>query len=284
MLKTKIFVGYYKPNFIFKSDVFQPILTSDANEDWDCDDLIKDKTGINIADKNKYYGELSGHYWVWKNFLPTTDVDYIGFCHYRRFLDFGITPTPKVPFKPMFEKEFKKTFKKYTEKKITECIDGYDIILPYKMTFKSILYSQYLKWHPQDEMNFALNIIRDNYPEYIEAAKTVMGSKKMYICLNFIMKKELFNEYMEWMFGIFTELENRTDVTKYVDYAQVRTPAFIAERFFNIWLEHVVKTRNLKVLETTSVFILGEDYGKVDPQAYIDKYDYYTSLFANSGK
>ena len=41
-----------------------------------------DHTGDNISDKNCYYGELTGVYWVWKNMR--TD-GYIGICHYRRY-------------------------------------------------------------------------------------------------------------------------------------------------------------------------------------------------------
>ena len=48
--KVKIFVGYYKPDIIFKSNVYQPILT--ASVDWDTEDVIRDDSGINIAHKN----------------------------------------------------------------------------------------------------------------------------------------------------------------------------------------------------------------------------------------
>lgn len=271
--KVKIFVGYYKPNYIFKSDVFQPILTSDI--DWNPGNvLIRDNTGDNIADKNKYYGELSGHYWVWKNFLPTTDADYIGFCHYRRFLDFNITPLFEIPFRPVDGEEFKELFKEYTEETILNCIEGYDIILPQIATFRGIVYAQYLNWHPKDDMDFALNIIRDNYPEYVDAAMKVMGSTKMYICLNFIMRKELLNEYMEWAFGLLSKLEKRTDWSKYVEYSDVRVPAFIMERFFNIWLTYMIESKNLKVLNTSSLLLVGEEYCNAEAESKLKKYDF----------
>ena len=41
-----------------------------------------DDTGDNISEKNCYYGELTGVYWVWKNVHTT---DYVGICHYRRY-------------------------------------------------------------------------------------------------------------------------------------------------------------------------------------------------------
>ena len=49
--KIKIFVGYAKPHILFKSDIFQPILT--ANVDWVNPDIIRDDTGVNIAEKTK---------------------------------------------------------------------------------------------------------------------------------------------------------------------------------------------------------------------------------------
>ena len=44
---------------------------------------LADDTGDNISAKNCYYSELTGLYWVWKN---VKDLDYVGVCHYRRYL------------------------------------------------------------------------------------------------------------------------------------------------------------------------------------------------------
>lgn len=257
--KVKIFVGYYKPNKIYASDVFQPILT--APIDWDAEGIIRDYNGINIAEKNKNYAELTGHYWVWKNFLPDTKAEYVGFCHYRRFLDFGINKTPNVPFKPVFDTEFDKIFPSYTEENIMKVIEGYDVVLPYKFSFEESLYTQYLKYHPAKELKFALEVIQEIYPEYYFEALNFIAFNKMYICLNFIMKKELLEEYMEWMFNLLFAIEKKSDWSQYNQYMTVRVPAFIAERFFNIWLIHNIKKKNLKVLDTTSVLLIGEDYG-----------------------
>ena len=42
-----------------------------------------DDSGDNISDLNCYYAELSGVYWVWKNYF---EAEYVGVCHYRRYL------------------------------------------------------------------------------------------------------------------------------------------------------------------------------------------------------
>ena len=42
--------------------------------------------GINIQDKEKYYSELTFHYWLWKNEFKNLDnKSWIGFCQKRRF-------------------------------------------------------------------------------------------------------------------------------------------------------------------------------------------------------
>ena len=47
---------------------------------------LRDNTGDNISFKNKYYGEYTFHYWLWKNnFNNIPDDKWIGFCTYRRF-------------------------------------------------------------------------------------------------------------------------------------------------------------------------------------------------------
>lgn len=269
--KVKIFVGYFKPNTIFKSDVYQPILTSSI--DWTDPDLIRDDTQINIAHKNKNYAELTGHYWVWKNFLPATEAEYIGFCHYRRFFDFNIHSMPNVPFKPIKDKDFKNIFPLYTEETILDCIKDYDVILPEKFRFEKDILSQYLEYHPPKDFSLFIEIIKQKYPQYLLETVKFIASKEMYPCLHFIMKKDLFNEYMGWMFGILQELEMKSDWSQNDKYSTVRMPAFLAERFFNVWVNHNVSSKKLKVLTTSSFILTGKDYGAVNYEQYTESYN-----------
>ena len=50
------------------------------NENW-----FTDRSGMNISSKNKYYGECTFHYWLWKNYLEKIKEEWIGFCQYRKF-------------------------------------------------------------------------------------------------------------------------------------------------------------------------------------------------------
>ena len=42
-------------------------------------------TGDNIFNKEKYYSELTFHYWYWKNLYAVNSKNWIGFCQRRRF-------------------------------------------------------------------------------------------------------------------------------------------------------------------------------------------------------
>ena len=48
-------------------------------------DWMRDNTGDNISDKNKYYSEYTFHYWIWRNYLDKLHDGWIGFCQYRKF-------------------------------------------------------------------------------------------------------------------------------------------------------------------------------------------------------
>ena len=47
--------------------------------------FFSDKSGLNISEKNPYYGEYTFHYWLWKNYLDKIDTEWVGFCQYRKF-------------------------------------------------------------------------------------------------------------------------------------------------------------------------------------------------------
>lgn len=265
--RVKIFVSYHNTgSTVFQSEVFQPIFNGAAASP-NILKMLKDNMGVNISVKNKNYGELSGHYYLLKNLFPKMDTDYIGFCHYRRFLDFNLSFENNANFPVAIILDFQKMFNNYTDENIYKCVKDYDVVLPHKLYFfERTLYEQFIELHPQKDIDIALEILDELYPEYSETAKKVMSSSEMYTCLTFVMKRELLLEYMEWNFSILELLEQRTDWSEYSSYEWLRTPAFIAERFFNIWLAYNIQAKGLKVLETTSVLV------DSDVQAHIAKY------------
>ena len=256
-MSIKIFCIYHKSSEIFKSEVIEPIQTGCEFSDLDLG-ILKDNSGDNIAKLNPYYGEMTAWYWVWKNYLKRNlQVEYIGFCHYRRFLNFSKKETRKQPFSYRISyKKFAKTLSKnYCEKNIMPHISNYDIILPQKNRFNKSIYAQYVDFHPKQEIDKLINIIKDNYPDYVYDMKKYLNGTTGYFCLNFLMKKECFEEFMSWVFDILKKLNDVSDWVEYSNYNSIRTPAYLIERFMNVWINHKIRVQGLKILERRSYML-----------------------------
>ena len=65
---------------------------------------ISDKTGDNISEKNKFYGEYTFHYWLWKNYLDNIKQNWIGFCQYRKFWSLDFFPNEEINLQNLKER------------------------------------------------------------------------------------------------------------------------------------------------------------------------------------
>lgn len=213
-----------------------------------------DDEGDNISEKNKYYCELTGLYWIWKNVKD----DYIGIVHYRRY----------------FSRSLKKT-KLLSEEEIKHKLRKYDIILPNRVNLFQPVEKQFSKMYVSDPN--ILKLIRESVfeksPEYIKYYDDVMSGWDVYFCNMMICSKELFDNYCEWLFSILFVLECKVDMTMYDNY-QKRLFGFVSERLLKVWVEK----NNLSVCELGMVNIEKSDGVKKDfLKALRRVYSYYFS-------
>ena len=206
----------YRPLFVGKS----------ADCGWDGE---RDNVGDNISDKNRFYCELTGIYWLWKN---APESDYLGLVHYRRYF---------------CHKDDKK---RLTGDEIETLMEKFDAVLPRKRSYYiETCYSHYKHAHNIHDLDTAREVICELCPGYADDFDRVMKQRSIYIYNMFILKRDIFNRYCEWLFPILFELENRIDISRYDDY-NLRVFGFIAERLFNVWLGH----QQLHVCEMPVVF------------------------------
>ena len=97
-------------------------------------------------------------------------------------------------------------------------------------------------------------MIKEDYPEIYPYAKKYMRSPFAYLCNTFIMKKELFNEYCEFLFNILDKHEKKYDCKDYDTYAY-RVSGFLAERLFGIYASYLIKARKIKYKRVQRVLI-----------------------------
>lgn len=221
----KIYVACFNKKANIKDKIYTNLQVGaykGKNKDFDC----FDNDGDNISEKNKHYCELTGLYWIYKN----VKEDIVGLAHYRRFF---------------YKSFFSGKDNVLKEEDIEKILKTNDIILPKKeILIGDTVYSQYKKTHNINDLEEVRNIISDIYPEYLESFDKVMKKRKFYICNMFITKKEIIDDYCKWIFNILAELDNRIDFSERDNY-ETRTPGFLGERLFNVWIEK----NNFKICE-----------------------------------
>ena len=257
--KLKVLISYHKPYKLLKDSTFVPIhvgrdladaktkdgKSSKRKKNWLNKYLIGDNTGENISKKNREYCELTAQYWAWKNYDKLENPDYIGFMHYRRHFEF-INPYEK------FLKSGEKTRKSLMEKLLFNT----DVIVPEKFFCnKYINYSYYFmseKFNHQKDIDLTINIVEQLYPEYVTALNAYMSSRYAYFLNMFIMKKEMFFDYSNWLFSILEELEKQIDMSDY-DIEERRVIGRIAEILFGIYITKYKD--NIKIKHLPLVYI-----------------------------
>ena len=207
-----------------KNEIYKPIQVGTKESFTE----IRDNTGENISEKNPNFCELTAAYWILKN----DKSDITGLTHYRRYF-----------FKSKYNNKIENILDK---EDIENILKEYDIILPeIEHIVQFTVKTAYEKRHHIEDFNKCRDIIQEKYPEYVEAFDEVANRKKVYLYNMFISKKEIFDEYYNWLFDILFELEKRVDLTNYSDYDK-RIYGFLSERLLNVWLQ---KNKHLKIKE-----------------------------------
>lgn len=215
-----IYVAAHKKADIPQLDGYQPIEVGA----WFHDDIlydIRDNTGENISYKNKNYCELTAYYWIWKN----SSNDYVGLVHYRRFLS---------------KKRIDENRNYYLKKEdALNILQKYDLILPERIKWNNYTVAGgydhgagFLK-----DLDILRKVIEEICPEYISDYTEILSGHEASYCNVFVMKKELFDQYCDWLFKILFETEKRIDLSNYTD-AEKRIFGFMSEILINVWIKN----------------------------------------------
>ena len=222
MKNIKIIVATHKKYSMPSDDIYLPIHVGKEKNDLILE-YKGDNEGHNISLKNPYYCELTGLYWAYKNL----NCDYIGLVQYRRHFS-------NKSF--LYRLKNKKENSILTASEVDGMLDDYNIIVPKKRRYYiETLYSHYGNTHYKEHLNMTREIIRNNFPSYIQNFDKVMNQRSGYMFNMFIMKKEYVDEYCDWLFTVLLELEKVVDINKYTPY-QARIFGRVSELLFNVWL------------------------------------------------
>lgn len=237
---SSIYVIYHFPYRIVNSEVFTQIRPSQVLAP-DLPSMISADSGNEISNKNSLIAEYSTYYWVWKNTIPT---DYIGFFQYRRY----------IPFLPSSQNssndEILLQSNGWTKEHLSTITDNFDIILPGDFYLWRSIKDHYPLFHDKFYLDKSIEIISNKYPYiapyYIDALNQWSG----HFCNMFYMKWEYFDEYMNFIMDVFSELEKHIKP----DY-QEKCLAFVAERIFNGFTCYLKNSKNPRLTQFPILFL-----------------------------
>lgn len=262
MSNLKIFcLSIYNKNYdFFKEFNYTPVGLGNNifNNNW-----LLDNTGNNISLKNKYYGEYSFHYWLWKNYMnELSENKWIGFCTYRRFWS-------------LKDCEFKSihTLNKNILTKALKSWDSSDVILAKKLIIGKIKSSKIIKnfgikniisnleilfkkkhnllehfkiFHGSYHINEAIKLLpkkdRLGFEEYLHDFS--FNPHNLFICRGPKILEEFYKNIFSWLF----KCENKFDMNKLRGY-EIRMLGFLAEHFVSYWFH-----KNFSVYENPITF------------------------------
>lgn len=244
-MDIKIIVAAHKPYTMPQDDIYLPLHVGALGKQ----DIgfVRDDSGDNISDKNSGFCELTGLYWAWKNL----DADYIGLAHYRR--------------------HFGKKNNIMSGKTAESLLKKADVIVPKKRNYYiENLYSHYVNTMHKEPLDIALDIIRENYPSYIPELEKLHTRKSAHMFNMFVMKKEHFDGYCEFLFDVLFRLEQKTSHLEY-DAFHSRYYGRISELLLDVWLntnkiESVeypfVYMEKVNVFKKGFAFLMAKFFGK----------------------
>lgn len=185
----KIFVSYIKPSFLFKSRILTPIHLGRAVETANSKDGEISKTDVrwlhqncigdddvegSLSPLNRRIGFFTGTYWAWKNYERLGSPDYFGSFGYRKFL------APSCLSR----------------------LSDYDAILPQPEKFRMTIKEHFHYWHGDDGLKMLTNIIENCFSARERTCfEEYANSSKGYFHELYILRKELFFDFCEWMYS-----------------------------------------------------------------------------------
>lgn len=205
----KILVACHKRSYLSQDERLVPIhcgrkIAFEKSKDgkisqdeykWLLDNTIGDDTCDNISELNRTLNEMTAIYWAWKNYERLGNPDYIGLNHYRRYFEIN-----------------------YGD--LDEILEKYDFV---KQSHAFSKYSFYEIWmkegRSKDFIDNAISICKSvNNAEGRKIEKFLKGNIHRGFCNMFIMKKEDFFKYCNFIFPIILKLPRETSFGRQAGY------------------------------------------------------------------
>jgi len=224
---------------------------------------LGDKTGDNISIKNRYYGEYTFHYWLWKNY-DLESPGWIGFCQYRKFWKKN---------SHNYEGNNFETFENLVLKEIPEDFNKYETIIGESFFVNQFRLSKFIKnnframilkpnlffnkkkrnikfhfdmMHGHGNLNKAIQVLdkeeRLDFNDYVNS-EVSFNPHNMFVCKN----KKILHSYYESLFPWLLNCEKIFGFNNLKGFGLQRIYGFLAERYMSYWFKKYTKYKILPI-------------------------------------
>ena len=225
------------------------------------DNYIRCDNKLNIFDKEKYYSELTFHYWFWKNMLSQENHNqWIGFCQKRRYW----VNTKNVN---LVNKE---NINQYLFDNLPIDWNQYDVILckpldvsgvkkikMLKRGFKNILKDPLILFNKKKQNlhfhfdmhhgfgNLQKAIKMLNKKDQVDFESFMKNNTLFNPHIMFISKPKIMNLWFENLFSWLESCEKQFNFQDLKGYDTQRLFAYLAERFLSYWFKKNFKYKEI---------------------------------------
>tara|TARA_B100000963_G_scaffold348288_1_gene355617 strand:+ start:520 stop:1380 length:861 start_codon:yes stop_codon:yes gene_type:complete len=230
---------------------------------------MRDNQGENISFKNKWYGELTFHFYFWKNILnKIPEKRWIGFCAYR---DIWVNYKEYLDYKNDPKSYQIRNTNRYNEinsiaiKEPHESWNNYEVILGDEMYLENIKFMKLLKYgklsllrnpraifksgrtirwhfdmfHGNGIIDLASDLLEEDerydFKEFININNS-FNRGNMFICKS----KIIMNKFYESLFPWLEKCEKKFG-SNLEGYGKTRLYAFLTERYIPYWFKKHTK-------------------------------------------
>lgn len=258
--RIKIYVSYHSDTVRIANGILTPIHVGKALARTDLG-MLGDDTGDNISDKNPMFAELTAQYWAWKNDRQSA---YVGCMHYRRVFIFNGTHGQDVTrdkdrvlvpsVRPSSYADFG-----WHEADIVKAMEDCDVLLPIPCDVtadsKRDCRENFALVHGDENYQVFRRLLETYCPEYRDEADALFSGHCMYLCNMFVMRRDLFDHYCQWLFRVLDRFMPHLTPDAY-DGSEIRMPAYMAERLFNLYVANLRRENpELRVKEVPYVLL-----------------------------
>lgn len=273
MAEIKIFVSHRIDinSELIENPLYFPMRCGSVFDVENSTNIPGDDTGDNISQRRMSFCEFTVQYWAWKN----SKADYYGLCHYRRYLSFS----PKrfqsdeynMVYVPVMTPASKRRYGLLDKERMAKLIGQYDIItseyadvqkIPTPDGQKDTVYEL---WKCHEGIFFQESVIETMFelidrmaPKYSQSAREYFAGAHHRGFNCYILRREIFERLCCFQFPIMFEIEKRLDTTNYTQ-TMLRTPAFVGEMLYGIFLYHITTRERWRVKELQLVFFSNTD-------------------------